>query len=235
MKVAIMQPYFFPYLGQFQLINIVDRFILMDDVQYIRHGWINRNRILHAETGSQYIIAPVRKHSHQSLIRNIELVDEERWRKGILGQLQHYRKAAPYYTQVLKLVGECFKVKETGIARFNGRCFEAVCDYIGIPYKMEIASDMGFDYSSISETQDWAIEISRQLGATDYYNPPGGVELYNKERFDQNGINLHFVATVFNEYNQGRQDFIPGLSIIDVMMFNEPKQIRNMLKDYQEL
>lgn len=231
MKVAIMQPYFFPYIGQFQLINAVDRFILMDEVQYIRHGWVNRNRILKPVEGFQYIIAPVRKHSHDTPINKIAIADGNGWQKVILAQLQFYKKTAPYYSEVQKLVSECLKENETNIARLNGYCFEKVCDYIGIKFTKEIASTINLDYSQIKQTQDWALQISRQLGATAYYNPPGGMEIYNKEYFAQSGIDLHFVVPHLNSYDQGRKDFTPGLSIIDVMMFNSPSTIKNMLND----
>lgn len=229
MKVAIMQPYFFPYIGQFQLINMVDRFILMDDVQYIRHGWVNRNRILNPADGVQYIIVPVRKHTHDTPIKRIVIANNHSWQRAILGQLQQYKQTAPYFTDVFKLVSECLSTNETSIARLNGHCFELVCNYIGIRFRKEIASTINLDYSEVKQTQDWALQVSRQLGATAYYNPPGGMKLYSKEHFAEYDIDLHFVVPQLNSYDQGVKEFTPGLSIVDVMMYNSPSSIKHML------
>jgi hypothetical protein len=236
MKIAIMQPYFFPYLGQFQLINAVDRFILCDDVQYIRHGWINRNRILKQGEGFQYVIMPVTKHKSQDPIKNIKAVEGTHWKKTILHQIEYYRKRAPYYDIVRQLICHCLSTEETNITQLNGRCMQAVCEYIGIPFNMEVSSELNLDYSNIQDTGDWALKICEQLGASAYYNPPGGTTLYNKERFAQSNIHLHFVKPQLREYNQyNNNGFLPGLSIIDVMMFNHSTEIVDMLNEYDLL
>jgi hypothetical protein len=233
MKIAIMQPYFFPYIGQFQLINAVDKFILCDDVQYIRHGWINRNRVLKQNEGNYYITVPLVKHSSTAAIKEIKAVDGYEWKDRILKQIEHYRKRAAFYPQVRQLLLDCFQSTETNITRINGTCMKKVCDYIGIDFTINISSDMGLDYSGIKETQDWAITICQQVGAAEYINPPGGTELYSKNSFQQGGIKLNFLKTHFREYDQYRTPFEPGLSIIDVMMFNSPEEIKSMLTDYQ--
>jgi hypothetical protein len=229
-----MQPYFFPYIGQFQLIQAVDRFILCDDVQYIRHGWINRNRILKPCNGDayQYIIVPVAKHCCNTPIRDIKVSEAHNWKETIFRQLEYYRKA-PYFATIKKLLCHCLSTEETNIARLNGNCLKAVCDYIGIPFTIELSSGLNLDYSNVINTEDWAITICEQLDAHIYYNPPGGMDLYKKEDFRKKNIELHFVKPHLNEYDQNRTDFIPGLSIIDVMMFNNPAQIRCMLNEYQ--
>jgi hypothetical protein len=235
MKIAIMQPYFFPYIGQFQLIQAADRFILCDDVQYIRHGWINRNRILKPGEGYQYIIVPVSKHPGGTPIKDVTVANGHDWKKTILRQVEHYRKAAPYYTTVQKILSDCLAPEETSIARLNGHCLKAVCDYIGIPFTLEISSELKLDYSNVNSTEEWALRICEQLGASAYYNPPGGMELYKKERFSKSNMGLNFVKPHLKQYDQHRRDFIPGLSIIDIMMFNAPAEIRAMLNDYQLL
>lgn len=233
--MAIMQPYFFPYIGQFQLIHVVDRFILCDDVQYIRHGWINRNRILKPGEGDQYVIVPVCRHKSHEVIKNIKIADGLDWKKTILRQVEYYRKKAPYYETVHQLLGECLSSDETSITKLNGRCLQAVCDYIGIRFNMEISSELNLNYSNVQVTGDWALTICEQLGATEYFNPPGGMALYEKDRFGQHNIKLHFVKPDLKSYNQYRSNFLPGLSIIDVMMFNHPAEILDMLNDYQLL
>jgi hypothetical protein len=235
MKIAIMQPYFFPYIGQFNLIHAVDRFILCDDVQYIRHGWINRNRILKYGEGNQYIIAPIAKHKSNTPIRDIRIADGTQWKNEILKQIEHYRKKSPWFTQVRDLLFDCLAREELNIARLNANCLKAVCDYIGLEFSIELSSGLPLDYSGIVTTEDWALQICRQLGASDYYNPPGGMELYDRAVFRRQDLGLHFVKPVFEEYDQGRQAFEPGLSIIDIMMFNSPGRIREMLNNYQVL
>src|SRR3954471_10551580 len=120
MKVAIMQPYFFPYIGHFQLIQSADRFILLDDVQYIRHGWINRNRILKPGGGFQYIIMPLATHSRETLIKDLRPADAEKNKDKILRQLEHYKKTAPHYKMVRSFLGDCFAKQHDSIAVMNG-------------------------------------------------------------------------------------------------------------------
>lgn len=235
MKIAIMQPYFFPYLGQFQLIHVVDRFILCDDVQYIRHGWINRNRILKPGEGFQYMIVPISRHKSREPIRNIKAVEGGDWKTTILRQIELYRKKAPYYEAVRHLLCQSLSTAETNITKLNGHCLQAVCDYLGIPFHVEVSSELNLNYSEIRDTGDWALRICEQLGASAYFNPPGGTDLYKKETFGQSNIDLFFVKPWFREYNQLNREFQPGLSIVDVMMFNHPQQIREMLNDYQLL
>jgi hypothetical protein len=233
MTAAIMQPYFFPYIGYFQLIQAADRFILFDDVQYIRHGWINRNRILKPADGVQYIIMPLASHARNTLIRDISAADVESSKDRILRQIEHYKKTAPFYKPVRALIGDCFAAAHISITEMNAAYLKATCDYIGIDYKIEISSQMRFDYSGVQNAGEWALSMSEQLQATTYINPVSGMELFDKTRFEQSNIRIQFLQPVIKEYDQRRKQFEPGLSIIDVMMFNEPAVIKNLLNDYQ--
>jgi hypothetical protein len=233
MTVAIMQPYFFPYIGYYQLIQAADRFILFDDVQYIRHGWINRNRILKPADGVQYIIMPLASHARNTLIKDISPADVENSKDRILRQIEHYKKTAPCYRLVRALIGDCFAAAPGSITEMNAGYLKATCDYIGIDYTIEISSQMNFDYSGVQDAGEWALRMSEQLQAEAYINPASGMELFNKARFDQSRISLQFLQPVLKEYDQRRKQFEPGLSIIDVMMFNEPAAIKNLLNDYQ--
>lgn len=234
MKIAIMQPYFFPYLGYFQLINSVDRFVLGDEVQYIYQGWINRNRILKPDKdGFSYIMIPVVKESSKSLIKDVVAVEGNEWKNKIIRQLDHYRKKSPYYSKVYELVTDCFTTRECSITKLNAVFLKAVCDYIGISYKVEIQSDMQFDYSDIHDTCERPIKMCEQMGATEYINPVGGKELYDAERFEAKNIKLRFFQSRAVEYFQNRNGFEPSLSIIDVMMFNSACEIKSMLNECQ--
>jgi hypothetical protein len=233
MTAAIMQPYFFPYIGYFQLIQAADRFILLDDVQYIRHGWINRNRILKPADGIQYIIMPLAAHARDTLIKDIRPAEGEKNKDRILRQIEHYKKTAPYYKAVRALIGDSFATEHGSVAEMNAAYLKTVCDYLQIDLKIEISSQMNFDYSGVQDAGEWALRMCEQLQATAYINPVGGMELFDKARFEQSNIRLQFLQPALKEYDQRREQFEPGLSIIDVMMFNEPAAIKNFLNDYQ--
>jgi len=233
MKVAIMQPYFYPYIGYFQLIQAADRFILFDDVQYIRHGWINRNRILKPGEGFQYIIMPLAAHSRETLIKDIQLADADKNKDKILRQLEHYKKTAPYYKTVRSLMGDCFANPQNSLVAMNAYNLKAVCDYIGLNFKVEISSQMNFGYSQVQDAGEWALRICEQLQAKEYINPEGGRELFDDGKFEKSNIRLQFLQPVVKEYDQRRSHFEPGLSIIDIMMFNEPAGIKQLINDYQ--
>lgn len=235
MRVAIMQPYFFPYIGYFQLIHSVDRFIIGDGVQQIKGGWIHRNRILsESKDGFAYIQFPVVKHSSKSLIKELQIAEGTQWKSRISGQLSFYKKIAPHYKQVLDFVSSCLNdSNETNVAKFNAEMLKATCDFIGINFKIELMSEMQFDYSMVHDMCERPIRMSEQLGATEYINPSGGVELYDKERFAERNIRLSFIKPKPVTYEQNIGRFEPWLSIIDVMMFNSPAEIRTMLNEYE--
>lgn len=186
MTIALMQPYFFPYLGQFQIINAVERFILVDELQYIQNGWMHRNRILKPTGGWQYVILPVGKQQiHLStLIQDIKIVPGNEWKERILGQIGHYKKTAPYYRHVHEFLKDCFdSVDERYITNLNGCYLKRVCDYIGINHQIEISSQFNLDYSTVTDKEDRGIKMCQQLGASVLINPPGGVNLYDKNSF----------------------------------------------------
>jgi hypothetical protein len=236
MKIAIMQPYFFPYIGYFQLINTVDRFIIGDEVQYIHQGWINRNRILKPEKeGFCYIHIPLKKHSFKTLIKDIYVVEGNDWKDKILRQLEHYKKKAPFYNDVRSLMQDSFTLPDTSIVSININCLKQVCTYLGIDNNIEVQSLLNLDYSNVHNKEDRVIKICKQLCASEYINPFGGSELYQNVTFNKSGIKLNFLHPLLKPYDQFRQVFEPGLSIIDVMMFNSPMEIKQMLNSYQLL
>lgn len=233
MKVAIMQPYFYPYIGYFQLIHAADRFILFDDVQYIRHGWINRNRVLKPGEGFQYIIMPLAAHARETPIKDIQPADADKNKDKILRQIEHYKKTAPCYNAVRALMGDSFSIHQNTIGQLNGHCLKTTCDYIGLDFKIELSSRMNFDYAQVQHAGDWALRMSEQLQATTYINLPGGKELFDPDKFDKSNIQLQYLQPGLKQYSQRRAHFEPALSIIDVMMFNEPAAIKDLLNDYQ--
>lgn len=233
MKSGIMQPYFVPYIGYFSLIKNTDKWIILDTVQYIRHGWINRNRILKPSDDWQYITIPLEKHSRSALIKDIKIKENTDWRDKIFKQLEHYKKKAPFYKETIKLLKECFEHKTESIVDLNTHLLKKICEYLDIKFKYKIFSEMDLKIGEIKEPGDWALEISKALGASEYINPPGGEEIFNKKKFIKEKIELKFLKINLEEYDQRRNKFKPGLSIIDVMMFNDPRTINKFLDNYK--
>jgi len=229
MKLGIMQPYFFPYIGYFDLINYSDRWIVFDTVQYIRHGWVNRNRILHPEQGWQYIVAPLKKHSRNTVIKDIEIGDVHMWHQRILGQNQHYKKKAPYFHETYRLVEECLAIEEHSISRLNVAILEKVCLHLGIQFEYEYFSEMQLELEYVKEPGDWALRISEKIGAEEYVNPPGAAEMFDLSKFEASDIKLTIRERLPFEYACSGYEFVSGLSIIDVLMWNQPNKVKEYL------
>jgi WbqC-like protein family len=231
MKLGVMQPYFFPYVGYFDLINRVDRWVVFDTAQYIRHGWINRNRILHPTSGWNYVIAPVIKHQRDTPINQIQTLKREQWAPRILGQMLHYKKRAPYFRRTFQFVEDCLQGDERNLARLNAEILAKTCAFIGIPFNSSIFSEMNLPLSPVLGPGDWALRISEAMGATEYFNPPGGAELFDSARFATSGIKLTLQEPVTFSYACQGYTFEPSLSIIDVLMWVSPTEIKQRLDD----
>jgi hypothetical protein len=234
MRLAIMQPYFFPYLGYFTLIKHSDLFIVFDTVQFIRHGWIDRNRILKPQEGWQYIKVPIRKYSRSTLINNIEIKNDLKWKEKIIAQLSHYKKKAPYFNRVIELISEIFSNNYNSIGELNLASLSHVCNYLEIDTPIQLLSRMELNIREADAPDEWALNICKAIdGTTEYWNPPGGIGFFDTEKYKNHSLKLRFCQTSLTQYNQFRQNFEAGLSIIDVMMFNSPKEIYKMLDDFQ--
>lgn len=225
-----MQPYFCPYLGYFALIKHTEYWIVFDTVQFIRHGWIERNRILKpGDSGWQYIRVPLEKHSHEAIIKDVKINSNEEWKIKIFAQLAHYKKKAKYYTDIIKLLEIAFNSNSDSIVELNVKILSTICDYLSISFNYAIFSEMKINLPEIHMADEWALKIAKAIGYSEYYNPIGGSEFFDREKYKQNGINLHFLQINLAEYNQCRSNFEPGLSVIDAMMFNSPLEVNRML------
>ncbi|AKB46571.1 WbqC-like protein family protein [Methanosarcina sp. Kolksee] len=233
MKIGIMQPYFFPYLGYFSLIKHTDKWVFFDTVQHIKKGWINRNRILKPKEGWQYIVIPVDRGTKSALIKDVLIDESKPWAETILAQLEHYKKTAPYYSDIIDFLENCFSYKTNKLSRLNIRLVENTCNYLEIDMNYTIFSEMDLELGDISGPGDWALRISQALGADTYINPPGGVEIFDKNKYRENGIDLQFLKVNLSRYTQKRSNFEEALSIIDVMMFNSIEEINKMLDNYE--
>lgn len=228
-----MQPYFFPYLGYFSLIKSVDCFVLFDTVQFIRHGWIERNRILKPNEGWQYINIPTVKHSRETNIMDVKINNSIDWKKKIFAQLEHYKKWAPNYQKVIDLLHQVFLKDYDTIVDLNYNSLQSVCSYLDITTDISIFSAMNMNIDPVHSPDEWALNICKKIpGVEEYWNPPGGMSFFDRDKYTANGIKLYFHEIQLESYNQKRSEFEPGLSILDVMMFNSPQEINDMLDKY---
>lgn len=232
-RIAIMQPYFLPYIGYFSLIKLTDKWIVLDEVQMIQYGWIHRNRVLKQDDGFYYIKVPLVKHSHLALIKNVYVKNNENWGGRIIDQLSHYKRKAPFYQNTVELLKEAFSHTFNSVTDLNVYLLKEVCNYIGIDFNYEILSESQTDLSNIHKPTDWAKTICHSFGYNHCVNPIGGKVLYNVEEYEEEGIDLCFLKHKLPPYDQKNNGFIGGLSIVDVMMFNSPEEINKMLDDYQ--
>lgn len=235
MKLGIMQPYFFPYLGYYSLIKSTDKFILFDTVQFIRGGWINRNRILKPTGGWQYISVPLVKFEYTTPIKDVKIRNIEDWKGKILKQLEHYKNKAPYYEETIDLVKSSLNIETDSIVELNANILSKTCSYLEIPLNLEIFSLMNLSIEDATYPGEWALNISKALGAEEYINPYSGFELFKPKQFLQENISLKFIANNLSQYDRKRQKFEAGLSIIDVMMFNNIDDINKLIDDFKLL
>lgn len=229
MKVGIMQPYFFPYIGYWQLINAVDKYVIFDDVNYINRGWINRNRILFDKKPRYYNIY-LKGASQNKLINEIEIDNGMQQVDRNLKIIEQAYKRAPFFQEVFPVIKSILCEKENNLAKYNGILIQKLCIYMGIDTEIIFSSDLLRDNSL--RGQDKILDICKNLKATEYYNAIGGKELYSREKFNQNNIKLYFLRANSIKYKQFDDEFYDNLSIIDVMMFNSKEKLRSFLKDY---
>ena len=226
MTIAIMQPYLFPYIGYWQLINTVDTYVVYDDVNYMQKGYINRNNIL-VGGKSQLFTLELIGASQNKLINEIRIGGNSE--KIIKTIKQSYIKA-PYFDKVFPMIENILNNQENNLARFIGYSLEKISNYLEINTKFIYSSDIEKDNNL--KAGDKLIAISKILNASQYINAIGGQELYEKDIFKKEGIELNFLETEIIEYKQFKNDFIPYLSIIDMMMFNSVENIKDMLTRY---
>jgi hypothetical protein len=229
-----MQPYFMPYLGYFSLIKHTDDFILFDVVQFIRHGWIERNRILHPAEGWQYIQIPLVKAPRETVIKDMRIHSDDSWKTKMLSQLQHYRqKRAPHYSKVIELLQEIFSWEYEDIVSLNQASLKTICNYLGIERDFPIFSKMNLEIEPVNAPDEWALNICKALGnVEEYWNPPGGQEFFDRSKYERAGIALKFHSVNLSVYPQYVNPFESGLSILDVLMFNSSEETNRMLDDF---
>jgi len=231
-KIAIAQPYLFPYLGYFQLINAVDKFLIYDDVQYMQESWINRNRIL--VNGSPcFFNINLKKDSNFSLICNRCFSENLEYNlKKFFKTIELAYIKAPYFKECYEILRQSFEIDSRNIVDVIENSIGLICKYLEIDTDICRTSQLD-DSGKNLKSEERVIYLNKKFSAQQYINPIGGVHLYSKNKFSDEGIILNFIKTNFVEYKQFNNEFVCGLSIIDIMMFNSKEEIKQMLMAYE--
>lgn len=227
MNIAIMQPYLFPYLGYFQLIAAVDKFVFYDDVNFIKNGWINRNRLL-LSGEVRYLTIPLAGASSFSKINEVLVQDRQKWARKIVESVRQSYSKAPKLGAVANILLDVLLSEETHISEIAKKSVVAVSKYLELKTEFVMSSSL-FGNSELKGV-DRVIDICHKENADRYTNLPGGKVLYDGKAFEEKGIALQFIEPELPNYQQSSAEFVPGLSIVDVLMFNDVKAVREMLK-----
>ncbi len=236
MKLGIMQPYFFPYMGHFALIANTDAWVVFDVTQYTPKTWMTRNRVLHPSGGPNYINVPLANGSIGIKTCEARVLDPAGACCSLLGKLSHYRQRAPYFKQVEQLLQRAFaEAAGDSLVALNTSGLKVVCDYLEIPFNYRIASEQDWSLPDNPGPGGWAPCISEIMGAQTYVNPLGGRELFDVQDFNGRGIELRFLEFDPYVYTQRGFDFEPHLSILDALMWNAPQDVRAVLHSHARL
>ncbi|MEP7154218.1 MAG: WbqC family protein [Betaproteobacteria bacterium] len=230
-RVAIMQPYFFPYIGYFQLIAAVDLFIVYDNIKYTKKGWINRNRMLQGGRDVMFSL-PLKSDSDSLDVGERELAKDFK-RDKLLNQITEAYRHAPYFSETFFLVEEIVKHDDANLFGYLHHSIARTCEHLGVLTEIKISSGIAIDHAL--KNQEKVLALCAAVGATDYVNAIGGMELYADDAFQKRGIELKFLRSHPFEYVQLGDTFVPWLSIIDVMMFNPVEAIKTYLGSGYEL
>ena len=229
MRVAAMQPYLFPYLGYYQLAGSVDRWVFADDYMFIKKGYIHRNSILVNGNAYRFTI-PIKDQSSFRMINEHYAIPPFH---NILKLIAQAYAKAPCFSRVFPLVASVLDGRETNIARMAGASLQAVFDYLGISIQISWSSAIrGHQHL---KCQDRALAICETLGASEFVNPIGGLELYDEAAFAARGIRLRFHRMRPVSYRQEDFPFVPNLSMIDVLMHNDSARVISLLREYDQV
>ncbi len=230
MRLAIMQPYFLPYIGYFQLLNAVDEFILYDNIQFSKKGWVQRNRILR-QGNEQLFSLPLKKDSDYLNINQRFLADSYPKEKiKILRKIKSAYIRAPHFVKVQPIIEACFDFDDWNLFNFIFNSIEIIRNYLQIETNLIISSDININESLSG--RDRVISLCKVMKSKKYINAVGGQKLYDKNYFAKFDIDLQFINTKYFSYKQFDNEFVPNLSIIDLMMFNSLDQIKEFLTYY---
>jgi hypothetical protein len=234
MRLGIMQPYLFPYVGYFSLIEASDRWIVFDTPQYIRHGWVNRNRVLKRGNGDwKYIRIPLVKAPQDTPICQMRIDDSQDWRGDVVRNLDYYHHCrAPHYRATVDFLNRALTVSSDKLSVVLTHLLRETCAYVGIQRVLDVFSEMNLNIGPVSHPGEWALRICESLGAKSYVNPPGGRDIFDVQQFAGSEIELRFLQPALPPYDQRRATFVPGLSLIDALMWNSRQHVLAMVREY---
>ncbi|MBU2061630.1 MAG: WbqC family protein [Bacteroidetes bacterium] len=231
-KVAVMQPYFLPYLGYFSLIHSVDKFIFFDDVQFNKKSWMCRNQVLNPTTGKSFYFRPGIEHTnYQCKLKEVELSYSSEWRDTILNQLKCYKKS-PFFRETFMLVEEILNGDFKTLTEFNISSTILISNYLGIKSVFMNFSDFDFPENNKCGPGDWGREIAKLAEANSYINAPGGEEFIFADKFTAENMKLGFIQPQIETYKQTDFPFISHLSILDVLFFNGKERTSKLVQNY---
>ena len=230
--IAVMQPYFFPYIGYWQLIQSVDRFIIYDDVNYIKGGWINRNRLM-INGNPTYITALLQQASSYKRICDIDVQPTLVWRDKLVRMVEMTYKKSTYFAEVFPLVEKLIRYDAENLADYLAYQLQALARFMGINTEFIISSRC-YENEYLSG-QARILNICEREAANTYINPQGGQTLYDAEIFRNTGVELYFTVMRPLLYKQKSKEFVPYLSIIDVLMENSLVDMQRHLNSYELL
>ena len=225
MKLGIMQPYFLPYVGYFQLLSAVDKFVIYDNIKYTKRGWINRNRMLVSNTDKLFSLS-LRKDSN-TLDINQRYLSPLYDRVKLLDKFRAAYSKSPNFASVFSLLTTIVSFEEDNLFSYIYNSISKICQFLEIGTDLHISSGVAVDHSLRAE--DRVIAICKAFGAKEYINPIGGIELYGHEYFLQEGVRLKFLRSRAREYNQFGSEFVSQLSIIDLLMFEDLEKVRECI------
>lgn len=253
MKLAIMQPYFMPYIGYFQAISAVDKYILYSNLNFIKESWMNRNRVLMRDGKIVTITVPLKSKSSYSMIYDVEIDNSKPWKEKMLKTIQMCYSKKPFYKEIFDLLNSMLTPEYTHLKDLNNSTIVSISHYLDIQTVIDVDNSRFLDMEKgmVNIEEDYSdlsyllktkpirkvarvIEMCRREGSNDFYNAIGGQELYSKEEFKQYDIRLNFVRTNNIEYRQDSKkgEFVPNLSIIDVLMNNGKDGTKELLQEF---
>ena len=225
-----MQPYFFPYLGYFQLINSIDVFVYYDDVNFIKRGWVNRNNIL-VNGQSNLFKVPLIKASQNKLINELEIDLQQSWKINMLKTIKMSYKKAPFFDDIFPILENIINYENANLAKYLINSLEKICNLLNLKKTFILSSDL--EKNNSLRGQQKIINICNSLNCSTYINAIGGKDLYNKLDFKKNDLNLKFLNPKDITYSQFNNEYVPWLSIIDLLMFNSKDEIQKFLNNYE--
>lgn len=230
--IAIMQPYFFPYIGYWQLLAAVDTFVIYDDGKYIKDGWIHRNRVLGADGNPMLLKIDIDHPTVNNAINQTLRINNPIRSSKLIKTLVNSYSKAPYFHQVIDLVTPLIMSEELDLVKYLSHQIKEVSRYLGLDTEFRYSSEVSKE--GLAGVEDKVFRICHQMGCVDYYNPIGGTEFYDKQDWlSRGGVNLHFLKRNNDiSYTQKTASFVPDLSIIDIMMYNSVEEIRQLLQRY---